>query len=100
MLTEFLLLQALLNKAPNAYETFYDKYSSLIYGYICRASLHPETCEKILQDVFKSIWQNLHLYDSSKCRLFTWIYKITQKEINLYPKSNYEQSAIILNKPM
>lgn len=73
--------QALKEKKLSAFNDFYEKYASAMYGEIKRTLCRDEIAEETLQKIFKEIWIAINNYDPLKERLFTWTIKITRKEI-------------------
>lgn len=56
----------------------YDNYAAALYGIIMRITQSKHHSENILQDSFIKIWKNIHRYDASKGRLFTWMLNIAR----------------------
>ncbi len=56
----------------------YDHYSPALFGVISRIVQSDHLSEEVLQDTFVKIWSNIDQYDSSKSRLFTWMYQIAR----------------------
>ncbi len=74
--TEEELITRLRSKDEKAFSYLYDNYASAIAGVINRMVSDAQITEDILQETFIKIWNNFHLYDSSKGRLYTWIINI------------------------
>jgi RNA polymerase sigma-70 factor (ECF subfamily) len=68
----------LLSKDKKSFGLLYDNYSNALFGIIFRIVQNDELAEDILQDVFLKIWDNAHIYDSKKSRLFTWMLNIAR----------------------
>ena len=62
----------------DAFTYLYDAYSPAVFGEILRIVKNRESAEDLLQEVFITIWQKGHQYDSRKGRLFTWMLSITR----------------------
>ncbi len=72
------ILQRIIQKDQNALYALYDKYSGALYGVILRMCRNKEQAEDLLQETFLKIWKNIHSYDSSKGRFYTWAYRIAK----------------------
>lgn len=68
---------ALLEKSDKkAISLLYDYYSDALYGVILKIITDEDIAQDVLQESFVKIWRNSKKYDSSKARLFTWLYRI------------------------
>ena len=72
------------NKDVDGFGLFYDQYSPPLYTWILNKTNDIKTAEEILLNSFLKIWKTIHLYDSSKCKLFIWMLQVTAKEIKRY----------------
>ena len=54
----------------------YDNYSDALYGVIKKIITDDDTAQDVLQESFIKIWRYAKKYDSSKAKLFTWLYRI------------------------
>lgn len=61
-----------------ALEYLYDHYSAALNGIILRIVKKEAISEEVLQDAFVKIWANIHSYDPSKGKLFTWMLNISR----------------------
>lgn len=61
-----------------AFEYFYDRYSSAVYGVIFKIVKIEELSEEVLQDAFLKFWDKIADYDPAKGKLFTWMLNITR----------------------
>jgi RNA polymerase sigma factor (sigma-70 family) len=68
----------LMQKNKLAIALLYDKYASLIYGAILRIVQDVEMATEVTQDVFVKIWEDADQFDSTKERLFSWLYQIAR----------------------
>ncbi len=80
MFTEEALITSLISKDTDAVIFAYKKYGPAIYGFI--HSHHITNVDTIFIRTFTKIINTIDKYDSSKCRLFTWMYNIVLDEIN------------------
>ena len=61
-----------------AFAQLYDMYSQNLFGISAKITGSEELAADALQDSFIKIWKNIHKYDASKGRLFTWLLNITR----------------------
>lgn len=54
----------------------YEYYSDSLYGVIQKIITDEDTAQDVLQESFVKIWRYAKKYDSSKAKLFTWLYRI------------------------
>jgi len=73
-----LLIEALQQKDATALSKLYDKYAGAIYGVIVRMCKDEVTAQEILQETFMKAWDKSHLYDASKGKFYTWLYRIAR----------------------
>jgi RNA polymerase sigma factor (sigma-70 family) len=59
-------------------ETFYDMYSSNLYGIIFKIVNNKELAEDLLQQVLMKVWGSIDSYDITRGRLFTWMLTIAR----------------------
>ncbi|WP_299552769.1 RNA polymerase sigma factor [Seonamhaeicola sp.] len=59
-----------------AISLLYENYSDALYGVIKKIITDDETAQDVLQESFVKIWRYSKKYDSSKAKLFTWLYRI------------------------
>ena len=55
----------------------YENYSDALYGVIKKIIIDDDTAQDVLQESFVKIWRYSKKYDSSKAKLFTWLYRIS-----------------------
>ncbi len=55
----------------------YDNYADALYGVVKKIISDDNVAQDVLQESFVKIWRYSHKYESSKARLFTWLYRIT-----------------------
>lgn len=56
----------------------YEHYSDTLYGVILKVTNNDAMAEDALQETFVKIWRYSKKYDSSKAKLFTWLYRIAR----------------------
>jgi RNA polymerase sigma factor (sigma-70 family) len=54
----------------------YENYADALYGVIKKIITDDDTAQDVLQESFIKIWRYSKKYDSSKAKLFTWLYRI------------------------
>lgn len=67
-----------LSKDRESFGSIYDSYAPAVFGEIMRIVNDQETAEKLLKEVFMTVWHEADHYDPSKARLFTWIISMTR----------------------
>lgn len=77
--TEAELALKLKNTDPGAFAYLYDHYSGALYGFILEIVTNTEQASEALQQVFVSAWKNIHTYDPTRDRLFTWLLQLARK---------------------
>ena len=74
------IAKLLKRKEVTAFEWVYDRYASLLYGFILTLTPDPDLADEILRKSFIQIWLQADSYNASNCSLFTWLFSITVKE--------------------
>lgn len=74
--TEKEIVSLLEKSDKKAISLLYDYYSDALYGVITKVITDEDMAQDVLQESFVKIWKNSKKYDSSKARLFTWLYRI------------------------
>jgi RNA polymerase sigma-70 factor, ECF subfamily len=74
--TEAELIHGLQARSQQAFTVLYDNYGNTMLCIIHTIVNNIEDAENLLQDSFIKIWKNIHRYDASKGRLFTWLITI------------------------
>ncbi len=59
-----------------AISILYDNYSDALYGVIKKIISVDDTAQDVLEESFVKLWRYSDRYDSSKAKLFTWLYRI------------------------
>ena len=91
----------------------YENYADALYGVIKKIISDDDTAQDVLQESFIKIWRYSKKYDSSKAKLFNWLYRIAyntaidkvrslknknSNEIQIETSSVYKISANELNQ--
>lgn len=61
-----------------AIKLLYENYADSLYGVILKITINEELAQDALQESFVKIWKHSKKYDSSKAKLFTWLYRIAR----------------------
>lgn len=64
------------NGNKKAINLLYEYYADALYGVIQKIISDEDTAQDVLQETFVKIWRYAKKYDSSKAKLFTWLYRI------------------------
>ncbi len=95
-----------------AIKLLYESYSDSLYGVIKKIITDDETAQDVLQESFVKVWRYSKKYDSSKAKLFTWLYRIAyntaidkvrslknkDKEVQIETSAVYKITANELNQ--
>lgn len=96
-----------------AISLLYDNYADALFGVISKVISDPELAQDVLQESFIKVWKKAKTYDSSKAKLFTWLYRIayntaidkvrstskkTKKEIQIEDSNVYKLTSSNLNQ--
>ncbi len=102
------LLKRLKLHEEQAYQFLYDHYSKALFVIIKQIITQQEAAEDLLQETFVKIWQNIHTYDGSRGRLYTWMLSIARnlsidrtrsKEFNKQSKTATLQDTVYTSVP-
>jgi RNA polymerase sigma-70 factor, ECF subfamily len=99
---EIELIHILKEKDQRYFSKLYDHYSAALYGLILKWIKDPEAAQNLLQDVFVKAWRSRELYDSSKGKIFTWLYNIARHICidHLRSKAYKKSKASVLSDDM
>lgn len=107
------IVNLLENGDKKAITLLYENYADALYGVIKKVIVDDDTAQDVLQETFVKIWRYSKKYDSSKAKLFTWLYRIayntaidkirsvknkTEKEVQMETSSVYKVSSGELNQ--
>ena len=96
-----------------AISLLYENYADSLFGVIKKIITDEDTAQDVLQESFVKIWRYAKKYDSSKAKLFTWLYRIayntaidkvrslknkTGKEVQIETSAVYKVSSGELNQ--
>lgn len=105
---------SLLQKSDKrAISLLYENYADSLYGVISKVLTDGDLAQDALQETFIKVWKKARTYDSSKAKLFTWLYRIayntaidkvrsynnkSSKEIQIESSTVYKLTADSLNQ--
>lgn len=78
MKNDILFIERFQHRDEVALSKLYDNYSGAVYGVIIRICRNEEAAQEILQETFIKAWNKSHLYDASKGKFYTWLYRIAR----------------------
>ncbi|WP_298555003.1 RNA polymerase sigma factor [uncultured Algibacter sp.] len=70
------IVNLLQNSDKKAISLLYENYADALLGVIKKVITDNDTAHDVLQESFIKIWRYAKKYDSSKAKLFTWLYRI------------------------
>ena len=59
-------------------ELLYDRYGEALYGLALRIVRDEALASDVVQDSFVKVWKNHASFDSSRSRVFTWMYSLVR----------------------
>ncbi|SNZ01929.1 RNA polymerase sigma factor [Flagellimonas pacifica] len=72
------IVSLLAEKDDKAISLLYDNYGDTLYGVALKVVRDEDLAQDVLQESFIKIWKKADSYDSSKAKLFTWLFRITR----------------------
>lgn len=72
------IVELLRDRDEKAISLLYEHYADTLYGVALKVVIDPELAQDVLQESFVKIWRKSDSYDSSKAKLFTWLFRITR----------------------
>jgi RNA polymerase sigma-70 factor (ECF subfamily) len=85
------LLLAVARADRDAFEKFYDRLSSVVYGTIRRVLRDPAQSEEVAQEVFVEIWRRATKFDPTRGGATTWV--VTMAHRRAVDRVRSEQAA-------
>ena len=70
----------LISDDPQTFAALVNRYQQPVFSFLGRMGFSQSQAEDLAQDSFLKIWKNRHHYDSTKGRVYTWIFTITRNE--------------------
>lgn len=77
-LLESHIVELLQERDEKAISLLYDHYADTLYGVAFKVLRDEALAQDVLQESFVKIWKKSTSYDSSKAKLFTWLFRITR----------------------
>ena len=88
-------LMARINVRDNmAFHTVVQTYNRMIYGLLYRLTQSQDRAEDLTQEVFLTLWEKSHLWNSTKARLSTWLYTIASNKYKDQQKWRWRLSSL------
>lgn len=88
-----------------AYEILVEKYAGALHGLVRQIMPGNEHVSEVLKESFINISTSVQNYDSTKCRLFTWMMQTTRetalrklRELNLHTSLESETNGNVIGK--
>ncbi len=72
------IVELLQERNEKAISLLYEHYGDTLYGVAQKVVRDEEMAQDVLQESFVKIWKKSDSYDSSKAKLFTWLFRITR----------------------
>ncbi len=72
------IVELLQEQNEKAISLLYEHYGETLYGVAYKVVKDEELAQDVLQESFVKIWKKGDSYDSTKAKLFTWLFRITR----------------------
>lgn len=72
------IVELLQERNEKAISLLYEHYGNTLYGVAYKVVRDGELAQDVLQESFVKIWKKSDSYDSTKAKLFTWLFRITR----------------------
>ncbi len=72
------IVELLAERDEKAISLLYDNYGDTLFGVAYKVVRDEDLAQDVLQESFIKIWKKSDSYDSSKAKLFTWLFRITR----------------------
>jgi len=107
------IIDLLKNGDKKAISLLYENYSGALLSVVKKVISDHDIAQDVLQEGFIKVWKKGNTYDSSKAKLFTWLYRIfynsaidkvrslnnkTKKEIQIENSNVYKLTTKSLNQ--
>jgi RNA polymerase sigma-70 factor (ECF subfamily) len=94
MFSECLKKSWSISKTAPKFEELYKQYKSAIYNFIFLKLHNTEVCEELTNDVFIKANSNMHLYNSDKSGISTWLHNIAKNLVIGYYRADNSDKYI------
>ncbi|MGY8914731.1 MAG: RNA polymerase sigma factor, partial [Flavobacteriales bacterium] len=78
VLLEKHIVELLQERNEKAISLLYEHYGETLFGVAYKVVKDHDLAQDIVQESFVKIWKKSDSYDSSKAKLFTWLFRITR----------------------
>ncbi len=72
------IVELLQEQNEKAISLLYEHYGDTLYGVAYKVVKNEQLAQDVLQESFVKIWKKGDSYDSTKAKLFTWLFRITR----------------------
>lgn len=72
------IVELLEERNEKAISLLYEHYGDTLFGVAKKVVRDEDLAQDVLQESFVKIWKKSDSYDSSKAKLFTWLFRITR----------------------
>jgi len=72
------IVELLKERNEKAISLLYEHYGDTLYGVAYKVVRNSDLAQDIVQESFVKIWKKSDSYDSTKAKLFTWLFRITK----------------------
>ncbi len=72
------IIELLQERNDKAISLLYEHYGDTLYGVALKVVRDEELAQDVMQESFVKIWKKSDSYDSTKAKLFTWLFRITR----------------------
>ena len=72
------IVELLQERDEKAISLLYEHYGCTLLGVAYKVLRNEELAQDVLQESFIKIWKKSDTYDTSKAKLFTWLFRITK----------------------
>ena len=72
------IVELLQERNEKAISLLYEHYGDTLYGVAYKVVRDSDLAQDVLQESFIKIWKKSDSYDSTKAKLFTWLFRITR----------------------
>ena len=76
--TDTMLYTRIKEKDKAALEMLYDRYEKILFSFLYKMTQDKELAEEALQEVFLKLWRGKGIYDESKGKFTSWLFRMAQ----------------------
>ena len=85
------LIELVKNGSKEGFNKLYDTYAPPLYGFISRIVSNNQVAEEALEHCFLEVWNKIRTYNSSKEKLFIWMFKIARNSAKIASETNNKE---------